>query len=115
MSFQALLLVLGLGLVNWIAVEVIVTSVVFKDLREVVDRLGRHIKSRHPRIGEKVCYFLTCALCVGVWVGFVEASVFGGPLQPVSPESSAAVADLDQDGDFDLVDFGNLQRAWTGQ
>jgi CxxC motif-containing protein (DUF1111 family) len=39
---------------------------------------------------------------------------FQGPgAGSVTPDSPAAVADVDQDGDVDLVDFGLLQRAMT--
>ena len=38
-----------------------------------------------------------------------------GPGGPVTPDDPAAVADVDQDGDFDLRDFSALQRGWTGQ
>lgn len=31
------------------------------------------------------------------------------------PDDESAVADIDQDGDFDMVDFASLQRAFTGQ
>jgi len=31
------------------------------------------------------------------------------------PDDESAVADIDQDGDFDMVDFAALQRAFTGQ
>jgi hypothetical protein len=87
---NGLLLVLLLGSVNWIATEIIVTSVIFKDVREIIDRCGERVKARYPRIGEKICYFLTCALCVGVWIGFMEALAFGGPLQPLGWASWAA-------------------------
>jgi hypothetical protein len=36
------------------------------------------------------------------------------PSTPITAEDPAALADIDQDGDFDLIDFGMLQRAWTG-
>jgi CxxC motif-containing protein (DUF1111 family) len=39
---------------------------------------------------------------------------FTGPGAFFTPDSPAAVADFDQDGDFDLKDFGVLQRAMTG-
>lgn len=32
------------------------------------------------RIGPKIAYFAKCPMCVGVWVGFALAAVFGGPL-----------------------------------
>ncbi|MFT7464380.1 MAG: hypothetical protein ACI9EF_002736 [Pseudohongiellaceae bacterium] len=32
----------------------------------------------------------------------------------ITPDDDGAVADVDQDGDFDLVDFGYMQRAFTG-
>jgi hypothetical protein len=37
------------------------------------------------------------------------------PVAPVTPDDHAAIADLDQDGDFDLRDFLGMQRAFTGQ
>ena len=36
------------------------------------------------------------------------------PAVPLTADSPGAVADFDQDGDFDLEDFGVLQRAFTG-
>lgn len=36
------------------------------------------------------------------------------PLTTIAPDDVGAVADFDQDGDFDLEDFGVLQRAFTG-
>lgn len=78
---QFFLFVVGFGLVNWIATEIVVNSVVFEDVRELVSGFGRRVHKRHPRIGHKITYFTGCCLCVGVWVGFIEALVFGGPLQ----------------------------------
>lgn len=42
---------------------------------------------------------------------------FNGPVPaaPHGPDSVGALCDLDQDGDFDLVEFGAFQRAFTGQ
>ncbi len=37
-----------------------------------------------------------------------------GPVPTFTPDDPAAIADVDQDGDFDLVDFASLQRGWTG-
>lgn len=79
---RGLLLVLFLGAVNWVATEIVVTSVIFEDVRKLVDKLGRRIETRFPRAGSKVRYFVKCPLCVGVWIGFVEAAAFGGPLHP---------------------------------
>ena len=45
---------------------------------------------------------------------FFLHTLLNGPTAAYTPEDDAAVADFDQDGDFDLVDFGNLQRAFTG-
>ena len=78
----ALASVLFLGGVNWVATEIIVTSVIFEDVREAVIKLGARVEERHPRIGRKVSYFCKCALCVGIWIGFAEAIVLGGPLHP---------------------------------
>jgi hypothetical protein len=33
----------------------------------------------------------------------------------ITPEDAAAVADIEGDGDFDLREYGLLQRAFTGQ
>lgn len=46
---------------------------------------------------------------------FFLQPLVNGPTPAYTPESPAAVADFDQDGDFDLVDFGWMQRAFTGQ
>jgi cytochrome c551/c552 len=37
------------------------------------------------------------------------------PVVPIGPDAHGAVADVDQDLDFDLVDFLAMQRAFTGQ
>lgn len=37
------------------------------------------------------------------------------PATPISPDDEGAIGDVDQDGDFDLVEFGKLQRAFSGQ
>lgn len=78
---MSLTTVLFLGLVNWIATIIIVESVIFEDVREWVQRRGKLMEATRPRAGRKVGYVLTCALCVGTWVGFVEALCFGGPLR----------------------------------
>ncbi len=47
---------------------------------------------------------------------FLEPLVTGpDPVVPLTPDSPGAIGDVDQDGDFDLVEFGSLQRVWTGQ
>ncbi len=47
---------------------------------------------------------------------FLEQVVTGPmPAVPIDANSPGAVGDLDTDGDFDLVEFGQLQRAFTGQ
>ncbi|MEM6567005.1 MAG: di-heme oxidoredictase family protein, partial [Planctomycetota bacterium] len=47
---------------------------------------------------------------------FLEPLLTGpDPATPVTPDDDGAVCDVDQDGDFDLVEFGKLQRVWTGQ
>lgn len=72
--------VLFLGLVNWIATIIITESVIFEDVRAYVERRGKLLEATHPRAGRKLSYFVTCALCMGTWVGLVEALCFGGPL-----------------------------------
>ncbi len=37
------------------------------------------------------------------------------PATLISPDDDGAIGDVDQDGDFDLVEFGKLQRAFSGQ
>lgn len=39
---------------------------------------------------------------------------FSGPLPTFTPDDPAAIGDVDQDGDMDLLDFGMFQRAFTG-
>src|SRR4029453_3575074 len=48
------------------------------------------------------------------WFFLEAAGGFTGPGTSVTPDDPAAVADFDQDGDFDLVDFAGFQRAMTG-
>ena len=37
------------------------------------------------------------------------------PSTSITPDDDGAIGDVDQDGDFDLVEFGKLQRVFTGQ
>ncbi len=47
---------------------------------------------------------------------FIEQTLTGpNPVASVSPEDLAAVNDVDQDGDIDLIDLSVFQRAFTGQ
>jgi CxxC motif-containing protein (DUF1111 family) len=48
------------------------------------------------------------------WFFLEAAGRFTGPGSFFGPDDPAAVADFDQDGDFDLVDFTVMQRATTG-
>ena len=48
------------------------------------------------------------------WFFFEDADNFTGPGVAFDADNPAAVADYDQDGDFDLVDFAGFQRAMTG-
>jgi CxxC motif-containing protein (DUF1111 family) len=45
---------------------------------------------------------------------FFSHTLFNGPTPAYTPEDFASINDVDQDGDFDLRDFGALQRAFTG-
>lgn len=72
--------VLYLGLINWIATIIIVESVLFEDVRGWIQRRGKLLEETRPAVGRKVSYVITCALCTGTWIGFVEALCFGGPL-----------------------------------
>lgn len=79
-TWFALLLALGLG--NWIATEIFVASVICEDLREWGVKFGQRVEAKLPRLGRKIVYFTRCALCVGIWIGFAQAAVFGGPFRP---------------------------------
>lgn len=47
---------------------------------------------------------------------FIEPLLNGpAPATPHAPEDPGAQCDVDQDGDFDIREFGLVQRAWTGQ
>jgi CxxC motif-containing protein (DUF1111 family) len=48
------------------------------------------------------------------WFFFEDEGNFTGPGVTFNADSPSAVADYDQDGDFDLVDFAGFQRAMTG-
>ena len=61
--------VVYLGLVNWLATIIITSSSLFAPVRAAAAEL-------HPRLGE----LLSCPLCAGVWVGFYQALIVGGPL-----------------------------------
>ncbi|MEM7309067.1 MAG: di-heme oxidoredictase family protein [Planctomycetota bacterium] len=54
---------------------------------------------------------------VDVFDWFFLSSDFTGPTPttPILPDDHGAVADVDQDADFDMVDFLVMQRAFTGQ
>jgi CxxC motif-containing protein (DUF1111 family) len=49
------------------------------------------------------------------WFFLETNGYFTGPGSFFTPDDPAAVADFDQDGDFDLVDFTVMQRAMTGE
>ncbi|MCP5022821.1 MAG: hypothetical protein GY930_13745 [bacterium] len=47
---------------------------------------------------------------------FLEPLMTGPlPAVPLTADDPGALCDVDQDGDFDLVEFGKLQRVWTAQ
>jgi hypothetical protein len=54
---------------------------------------------------------------VDVFDWFFLSTDFTGPspVTPVNPNAHGAIADVDQDQDFDVVDFLVMQRAFTGQ
>jgi|GEM_PF-3713904 len=80
-ALQTLSFVFFLGAVNWIVTLMLVSALIFEDLRELFDKLGKRVEKRHPRVGRKISDFFKCALCVGVWIGFIQAGLFGGPLR----------------------------------
>ena len=47
---------------------------------------------------------------------FLEPAVTGpAPAVPLTPDDLGAIADSDVDGDFDLIEFGRIQRVWTDE
>ncbi len=62
--------VVYLGLANWLATIIITSSSLFAPLRARAAVV-------HPKLGELV----TCPLCAGVWVGFGQGVLLGGPLE----------------------------------
>jgi hypothetical protein len=48
------------------------------------------------------------------WFFLELSNSLTGPLPSFNADDPRAVADFDQDGDFDLVDFTVMQRAMTG-
>lgn len=101
-------LIIWLGLVNWLTVTIIVESEIFRPIREFVDNqqnasIDRQIKDpawldqftpgdttpehvvdvmqrtvHGSKVWREAHYFVSCHLCVGVWVGIVEVA-FAGP------------------------------------
>jgi hypothetical protein len=69
------------ALVTWILVE----SFLFKGLQKRIKLWGcnraqlRLDADRSGGIGEKLAYLASCPLCLGVWVGFLQAQLFAGP------------------------------------
>lgn len=51
---------------------------------------------------------------VDVFDWFFVEPFFTGPVPSLTPDDAGALCDVEQDGDFDLVDFGLLQRGFTG-
>ncbi len=49
------------------------------------------------------------------WAFLEFGGWFMGPGATITPDEEGAVADIDQDQDFDMVDFAYLQRAFSGQ
>jgi len=45
---------------------------------------------------------------------FIEPFLTGPGAGTIGPDDPGAICDVDQDGDFDLIEFGLLQRGWTG-
>jgi hypothetical protein len=68
--------VLWLGLANWMAAYIITQGAVFQPVRDLVHRHTHHRPRAHH-----LSYLTACFLCAGVWVGFAEAAVFGGPFR----------------------------------
>lgn len=67
-----LLVVVLLGVMNWIATKIFIEGKIFRPIREQISRI--------PGFSE----FPTCALCVGTWAGIFQAAVFGGPLSGIA-------------------------------
>lgn len=103
-------LILAAGVANYIATWVIVLGAIFAELRDWVerrclciqtrcDKRGRTLCTRTTRfLAGKVMYLVKCPLCVGVWVGFVQAVILPIPFAtslfgtvPVLSSSAAVI------------------------
>ncbi len=90
-------LILGLGLVNWIATTILVDSTLTEALRTkpivkwqanasfcmaseyAMDGTGRAKWTKHcvlARFWAKVHQLVNCHLCLGTWVAFIQAAFF---------------------------------------
>jgi len=45
-----------------------------------LDNQGSKRRDNPSRLGPRLKYLPTCPMCMGVWIGFTQAGVFGGPL-----------------------------------
>lgn len=97
-------IVLYAALINWVATTVFVEASLFEPYRSWVIRRAERVatptglhklpyvwpegtteeQASNPQIvyvkpWGKVAQLITCHLCLGTWVGFIEAAVFGGP------------------------------------
>jgi hypothetical protein len=62
-------MVVCLGLVNWLLTVLVTSSSLFAPIRLAAAEV-------HPKLGE----LTRCPLCAGVWLGWFEAFVLGGPI-----------------------------------
>jgi hypothetical protein len=71
-----IVVLIAAGLINFIATLVIVDSFLFKSVRDAGQKFGCWLQ-RHGWLfaGKHIVYFVTCPLCVGIWIGFAQTLV----------------------------------------
>ena len=82
---ESLSVLLYASLINWVATYILVSGVIFEDYRNWVKGIAKRIQRRAPRTGKQLAYLVSCALCMGTWVGFALAVVLPGPVHPRHP------------------------------
>lgn len=82
-----MIVLIALGLVNWLATLLVTESEFFRPLRDWIRQRALHAERRFPVwLWDKADYFITCPLCTGVWIGLAlvpwAPALFGAGVIP---------------------------------